>query len=55
MTNRELKDLAIRAQEIDEQLHALFARREALQEGLTQEEKNKLWDMIMSDHKPHFG
>lgn len=54
MTNRELKDLAIRIQEIDEQLHILFARREELKEGLTQEEKNKLYDLIMSDHKSHY-
>lgn len=53
-TKRELENICARLQELDIQLHGLFARKEELVKDLTQEEKNKLHDMVMADGKSHF-
>lgn len=54
MTKTELKIVAARLQEIDEQLHALFARRKEIMDALTQEERNKVFDLVMNDGKSHY-
>lgn len=53
-TKRDLENICARLQELDIQLHDLFARKEELVKDLTQEEKNKLHDMVMADGKSHF-
>lgn len=53
-TKRELENICARLQELDIQLHDLFARKEELVKDLTQEEKNKLHGMVMADGKSHF-
>lgn len=51
-----LKQRAKRIAEIDIQLSALFEELHSLyRDGLTTEEHNKLWEMVMSDGEPHWS
>ena len=51
----ELRKRCRRIQQIDEQIHALFSERFALQwHGLTTDEVNRLTAMVRQDHKPHY-
>lgn len=54
MTKTEMKIVAARLQEIDEQLRALFSRRQKIIDALTLEERNKMFDLVMSDGKSHY-
>ena len=54
MTKTELKIVATRLQEIDEQLRSLFSRRQKILNTLTLEEYNKIFDLVMSDGKSHY-
>lgn len=47
---------AKRIAEIDEQITGLFKELHSLyRDGLTTEEHNRLWDMVMSDGKHHWS
>lgn len=49
-----LKDRCIRIRQIDEvQIRLSNERHELYYDGLTVEQHNKLWDMVMADGKPH--
>lgn len=54
MTKIEMKIVAARLQEIDEQLQTLFSRRQEIMDALTLEERNKMFDMVMADRESHF-
>lgn len=52
---RTLKARCERLREIDVELSRLFDERRAVaEEGLSQEQRNKLFSMVMSDGKPHW-
>lgn len=52
---RTLRARCERLREIDAELSHLHDERSAIAtEGLTQEQRNKLFDMVMSDGKPHW-
>lgn len=52
---RTIKARCERLREIDVELSRLHNEREAIAtEGLTQEQRNKLFDMVMSDGKSHW-
>lgn len=51
-----LKQRAKRIAEIDEQISALFEELRSLyRDGISTEEHNKLWDMVMADGKSHWS
>lgn len=51
-----LKQRAKRIAEIDEQITLLFDELHGLyRDGLTSDEHNKLWDMVMRDGKSHWS
>lgn len=51
-----LKQRAKRIAEIDEQISALFEELHSLyRDGISTEEHNKLWDMVMADGKSHWS
>lgn len=51
-----LKQRAKRIAEIDEQISALFEELHSLyRDGISTEEHNKLWDMVMADDKSHWS
>lgn len=51
-----LKQRAKRIAEIDEQISALFEELHSLyRDGISAEEHNKLWDMVMADGKSHWS
>ena len=53
---QSLRQPANRIAELDAQITALFDELHALyRDGLTTEEHNKLWDMVMSDGKSHWS
>lgn len=53
---QSLRQRANRIAEFDAQITALFDELHALYRGgLTTEEHNKLWDMVMSDDKSHWS
>ena len=55
-TKQELKDRATRIREIDELITKLFKEHEQLMyDGLTNEEHNRLHDLVHSDGKSHWG
>ncbi len=54
MASKKLEKVVDELLEIDEQLHILFNKRDEIQSKLTTEERNKVFDMIMSDGKSHW-
>lgn len=53
---KSLRQRAERISEIDKQISVLFEELHSLyRDGLTTEEHNKLFDMVMSDGKPHWS
>lgn len=54
MTNRELQVIVKRIREIDEELNHLVREKDELKSNLTLEERNKVFDMVMSDGKSHW-
>lgn len=51
-----LKQRAKRIAEIDEQISALFEELHSLyRDGISTEEHNKLWGMVMADGKSHWS
>lgn len=51
-----LKQRAKRIAEIDEQISVLFEELHSLyRDGISTEEHNKLWDMVMADGKSHWS
>lgn len=51
-----LKQRAKRIAEIDEQITVLFDELHSLyRDGISTEEHNKLWDMVMADGKSHWS
>ena len=55
-TKQELKERAKRIREIDELITKLFKEHEQLMyDGLTNEEHNRLHDLVHSDGKSHWG
>lgn len=54
--NMTLKQRAKRIREIDEQITVLFDELHSLyRDGISTEEHNKLWDMVMADGKSHWS
>lgn len=54
--NMTLKQRAKRITEIDEQITVLFDELHSLyRDGISTEEHNKLWDMVMKDGKSHWS
>lgn len=54
MTNKELQVIVKRIREIDEEIHRLFLEVDKLKSNLTVEERNEVFDMVMSDGKSHW-
>lgn len=53
---QSLRQRAKRIAELDEQIAALFEELHILyRDGLTTNEHNKLWNMVMSDGKAHWS
>lgn len=51
-----LKQRAKRIAEIDEQITVLFEKLHSLyRDGISAEEHNKLWNMVMADGKSHWS
>ena len=51
-----LKQRAKRIAEIDEQITVLFDELHSLyRDGISTEEHNKLWDMVIADGKSHWS
>lgn len=51
-----LRQRAKRIAEIDEQITVLFDEFHSLyRDGISTEEHNKLWDMVMADGKSHWS
>lgn len=51
-----LEQRAKRIAEIDEQIKVLFDELHSLyRDGISTEEHNKLWDMVMADGKSHWS
>lgn len=51
-----LRQRAKRIAEIDEQITVLFDELHSLyRDGISTKEHNELWDMVMSDGKPHWS
>lgn len=54
--NMTLKQRAKRITEIDEQITVLFDELHSLyRDGISTEEHNKLWGMVMKDGKSHWS
>lgn len=54
--NMTLKQRAKRIREIDEQITVLFDELHSLyRDGISTEEHNKLWDIVMADGKSHWS
>lgn len=53
--NKTLSQRAVRIREIDKQITALFDELRSLyRDGITQEEHNRLFDMVVSDGESHW-
>lgn len=54
--NMTLKQRAKRIREIDEQITVLFDELHSLyRDGISTEEHNNLWNMVMADGKSHWS
>lgn len=54
--NLSLKQRAKRIAEIDEQITVLFEELHSLyRDGISTEEHNKLWEIVMADGKSHWS
>jgi uncharacterized tellurite resistance protein B-like protein len=54
MTNKELQAVVKRLREIDIEITRLFDEQREIKSNLTTEERNKVFDMVMSDGKSHW-